>query len=402
MRIQAWAANSSGEETVKDFTLHGLEQLLDKLPTLSGMQAARRAGLLWEALRGLKDKHFSGIYRWFYCKPCMCKFDAAFVLQLNETPWVPGPDGQLERPEFVIFDTLGWEPNLFLQSKIRFKAPISETLARELGLEPAMFDELKKRGITSRAELVARLGEEPEQPNGQPSSRNVDDPVKNILGDMPGPTPPAPDPMSPELQGWGGGSDAGWGTESAGGGGTPCIHAAAGSKTGGKSSTTGSGAGKRTPSSAGGRPFISYVGAHPDDKESDPDSLGQSARMALEEQAIANILLHEPRLTRTPINNPGFDLIESSPDGNPVRWVEVKAMTGSLQEDRPVGLSRTQFECAREHGGSYWLYAVEHADDDRARIVRIQDPAGKVRTFTFDHGWVAVAIVDADQEDSEE
>ena len=58
----------------------------------------------------------------------------------------------------------------------------------------------------------------------------------------------------------------------------------------------------------------------------------------------------------------------------PIRWVEVKAMTGSLA-DRPVGLSRTQFDCAREHGVAYWLYVVKHATEtDRTRILRIQDP----------------------------
>lgn len=60
--------------------------------------------------------------------------------------------------------------------------------------------------------------------------------------------------------------------------------------------------------------------------------------------------------------------------------------------DRPVGISQKQFLCAQEHGAAYWLYVVEHAgDENRARIVLIQDPAGKAHTFTFDHGWLAVA-----------
>jgi len=45
----------------------------------------------------------------------------------------------------------------------------------------------------------------------------------------------------------------------------------------------------------------------------------------------------------------------------PVRWVEVKAMTGTL-DNRPVTMSRPQFDCAREHGENYWLYVVERAD----------------------------------------
>ncbi len=116
--------------------------------------------------------------------------------------------------------------------------------------------------------------------------------------------------------------------------------------------------------------------------------------MALEAEAIKFILVREPQWQRTPAGNPGFDLFQSSGDATPGRWCEVKAMTGSLH-DRPVGLSHTQFDRAREHGDRYWLYVVERAGTEDARIVRIQDPAGKVRTFTFDHGWLHVANVDA-------
>ena len=62
---------------------------------------------------------------------------------------------------------------------------------------------------------------------------------------------------------------------------------------------------------------------------------------------------------------------------------EVKAMTGSMN-DRPVGLSRAQFKQAQENGNKFWLYVVEHAGTKDARILRIQDPAGKARIFTFD------------------
>ena len=69
-------------------------------------------------------------------------------------------------------------------------------------------------------------------------------------------------------------------------------------------------------------------------------------------------------------------------------------MTGTLQ-GRPVGLSRTQFDCARDHGSAYWLYIVERAGNpDQVRIVRVQDPAGRARTFTFDQGWASIAEID--------
>jgi hypothetical protein len=112
--------------------------------------------------------------------------------------------------------------------------------------------------------------------------------------------------------------------------------------------------------------------------------------MALESKAVDLILLNETSWKRTPTHNPGYDLYVSDGRGGAIRWCEVKAMTGSL-EDRPVGLSRTQFEYAQKHGEEYWLYVVEHSATDKPRIVRIQDPAGKAQTFTFDKGWIVVA-----------
>ena len=123
--------------------------------------------------------------------------------------------------------------------------------------------------------------------------------------------------------------------------------------------------------------------------------------MALEAKAIDLILSREPEWRRTPTHNPGFDLYQGDEQSVPTRWCEVKAMTGRLA-GRPVGLSRTQFECARENGEAYWLYVVECAGTDEARLVRIQDPAGKARTFTFDHGWLDVAAVDNEPTDRED
>ena len=47
------------------------------------------------------------------------------------------------------------------------------------------------------------------------------------------------------------------------------------------------------------------------------------------------------------VNNPGFDLVEIDGEDNMIRWVEVKAMTGTLNS-RPVGLSKRQFKFAQQ------------------------------------------------------
>ncbi|MCX5638136.1 MAG: DUF3883 domain-containing protein, partial [Planctomycetota bacterium] len=372
MRVAAGCESCTREEPIQDHTLRGLDLLLSVLPRLDVENRRKRAALLWEALGDVEDRRgtgsFSGTYRWTYHYQQSATFDVAFVRQLNETAWVPDGNGDLQRSEFVIFDTLGWKPNPFLLSKIRFKPPIIETLAREAGIEPGVLDLLKKLGVTSEAELKALLGIKDEAPETGKE--------KPVLSEEDGKR------MSSR-------SSVGESGDSRKGGGT----ATAGVQGGAADKTIRDGR-VRSPAAAGERQFISYVAVRRDEEKPDPDGLDQQARMALEEKAIQFILQREPQLHRTPTHNPGYDLFETGEDEQTIRLVEVKAMTHSLK-DRPVGLSRTQFECACKHGEAYWLYIIEHADDpSRARIVRIQDPAGKARTFTFDHGWLSVADVD--------
>lgn len=411
IRREAGLERASWESPPEDFTLRGLTRLLEFLPTLKPEEAAARVKVLWDALADLEARGtaaFYGSYKWGYSHEAKtARFDAAFVRTLNQVAWVPNADGELVPPRLVVFDTLGWKPNPFLLTKLTFKPPIIDQLAKEAGIDPAILD-LLRRDPAIVAELTSRLSanptsepepsQAPEPKADEPSDGDVYDDAKDLYGDdMPDIPPGSPDPEGGDGirpgAGRGGQRNAGTGTSRDGGrrygGGYSGSdgHGTAGDKSGGK----GSGQRKREPGHTGGRPFISYIGTHPDDDDPDPDGLNQVERMQIEASAIDLIIGLEPALRRTPEGNPGFDLFEADSGGKQIRWVEVKSMTGTL-EDRPVGLSRTQFECARGKGDAYWLYVVEHASDsDKARVLRIQNPVGHVRTYTFDRGWVAIA-----------
>ncbi len=415
IRREAGLERASWENPPEDFTLRGLTALLEFLPKLQPKDTAARAKVLWEALADLEARGtaaFYGSYKWgYFHETKTARFDAAFVRTLNQVAWVPNADGELVPPGLVVFDTLGWKPNPFLQTKIVFKPPVIDQLAKEAGIDPAILD-LLRRDPTIVAELTSRLSASPapqtepsaesEQETGKPSDGDVYDGAKDLYGDdMPDIPPGTPDPDGGDGvdtgAGGGGqgrtgtGTSRGGGQGNGGGHGGSGGHGTAGNKGGGK----GGGQGKRTPGHAGGRPFISYVGTHPDDDGPDPDGLDQAARMQIEGRAIDLIIGLEPALRRTPEGNPGFDLVEADSGGRQIRWVEVKSMTGTL-EDRPVELSPTQFDCAREKGDAYWLYVVERATDPaQARVLRIQNPVGHARTFTFDHhGWSEIARTD--------
>jgi hypothetical protein len=420
IRKEAGLERASWDSPPEDFTLRGLNEFLDFLPKLEAKEAAVRAKVLWEALADLESRGtaaFYGSYKWGYSHETRAaRFDAAFIRKLNQTAWVPDADGDLVSPRLVMFDSLGWKTNPFLLSKIAFKPPIIDQLAKEAGIDPAALDLLRKLGITSVEDLTSRLGvidASPEYEGATDASgsdkappveetddtQSADDDVygdaKDLYGDdMPDIPRGTPDPDGGDVATSGTGRGSGMGMSRGDGQGNGGAHGGSGNHIGAGSKgdeTNSGGQGKRSPGSAGGRPFISYLGAHPAEEEPDPDGLDQATRMKIEDQATTLIISLEPRLQRTPVGNPGFDLLEVDVNGQPVRWIEVKSMTGSL-ENRPVGLSRTQFEYARAKGDAFWLYIVEHATDaKKARILRIQNPVAHARTFSFDRGWSQIA-----------
>ena len=362
MRIGAGCENNTGGESIEDWTLRGLDELLALLPKLVPEAQRARATLLWDALGELENRRgkptFSGTYNWFYVQHREASFDAHFVRELNKTRWVPQIDGTLHRPEFVSFDTLGWKTHPFLESVIHFKPPEVDILARKLRVEPEMIELLREVGIDTERALRERLGLSPRDEESSHSHGEADPSEQN------------------EQEHKEKGSQTGSGGASKSGGNGNARE---------KRKTDD---GRRTPypKKEKTQSFISYVAVHAEQEEDDPDNLTQKKRMALEDRAIELILKCEPGWQRTPSNNPGFDLFRTDERGQVV-FCEVKAMAGTLQ-DRPVGMSRTQFNHASDHGELFWLYVVERAEDvEEATIVRIQNPAGKARTFTFDRGW---------------
>ena len=384
-------------ETLRDVGIRGLSVLLEKLPTLEPGEQRSRAASLWDALRDLHERRGAGTfeaeYTWsYYQERKAATFDAAFVRVLNERRWIPEPSGGLLEPASITFDDVGWLPNGFLESKIRFKPPLVERLAREVGIEPGVLDLLRRLGVTSEAELRERLHLEeessPEMASGGEGAESEEgEPPGGEGGGTPGTSSNRDtDGDGPVNEGDGGKDE---GAESPGGDGAGSPSEAS---TGTGGATGGSvGNGGRDEQGPGASQFVSYVGVVGEGADSDPDGLEHARRMELEAAAIEFILSREPDWRRTPSNNAGFDLYRGASMTAAKEWCEVKAMTGSL-EDRPVGLSRVQFEWAREHGDAYWLYVVERAGTDDAQTVRIQDPAGKAMTFTFDCGWRAVAV----------
>lgn len=389
-RAAGWEGAST-EQRIQDVDVAGLEELLELLPTLSTERCTDRARLLWEAVSELVDRRGPSVtsvtYSWTYMQPRWTSVDAKFLRRLNETAWIPDQTGKLRRPSEILFAELGWPSHPVLETRIAFKPPAIAALAREVGIDADVLDELKRLGVTDLQQLRERLREEPA--DDEAAAKDSKDGGVNDEHDV-------------DEQDDGVDKDSGRGDRSGAGGDTSGQGHGSGSGgqggggSGGGSGGSGGGAGASGDqgggSGGGTREFISYVGTRPEGDEADPDQLTHQQRMDLEEAAIGLILRLEPVLERTPPGNKGFDLIEKDIAGEPERWIEVKAIKGTLA-DRPVGISKAQMEQARRCGDQFWLYVVERAGTAQARVLKIRNPHGATGTFTFDRGWEAIATI---------
>jgi len=372
---------------VDDRTLRGLAGILNRLAELPFEQAAQRSQTLWDALADVVQDKRQGVvtatYSWFYYSNRSQTFDADFIRTLKQAKWIPTSNGNLATPDEVIFEQMepAWTPNAVLQAALKFRPSALAQLAEATGLNLDVLSKIKKSGLTDD-EVLERLGLT--NLGSDDDDKNDDD--ENDDEGKGGES---------ENEGKGLGDDDDneqcSGTSGAGAGGGR-SRGSSSSSSGGGGRSSGSSSSKN--SHAGRREFFSYLKTHPVEVEDDEfsDSETYEECMKVEGIAIDYILGLEPELHRTSAGNKGFDLYGTDEDGQTNRWIEVKAMVGTLA-NHPVGMSKAQFEMAQEKKGHYWLYIVENAKSEQPRILRIQDPAGLARCFTFDEGWREIALV---------
>lgn len=116
------------------------------------------------------------------------------------------------------------------------------------------------------------------------------------------------------------------------------------------------------------------------------------------QDGVERVLAYEAKHGRTAVdmntlvnNHPGYDVKSEDATGN-IRYIEVKAKEGLWDVYNAAGLSRPQFDTARDKAEQFWLYVVEQVyDDDACQIYRIQNPANRVNEFLFDDGWRELA-----------
>ena len=325
MRKSAGWERNTWNEDFRDRKIRGLDELLDLMPKLNISKAQNKASLLWEALCDLEkqsgESAFQGTYTWFFSIDRHCNFDAEFIERLRRSQWIVGNDNALHSPEELNFEDLDWKENHVLRERLKFKPRYLDQLAAEAGIEPNVLSLLKKHRLTTEAQLQEFLDKlEISNMPDEPGNRNngaVADSNNNGVS-----------PIRTH-------------------GGSPSDQLSSNSD---------------KPLSGTPPKPITYIRVNATDVATEVGSEDQARRIELENCGIERIIDEEPYLQRTPINNPGYDLVEKDVADHELRWIEVKVISGAFNGNW-VGLSRTQFELAMDRGENYWLYVVEHADN---------------------------------------
>lgn len=147
--------------------------------------------------------------------------------------------------------------------------------------------------------------------------------------------------------------------------------------------------------------FVSF-----DDDDRGNDDLGDEAaeRSPVDAAGVLRVLEYERSCGRFPEeqahNNPGYDVLSKDGAGVVLRRIEIKSIGGPWT-GFGVWMSATQLEENRTHQDDFWLYVVEHAEDDDAAVIhRIHNPVGEATKFGFDGGWQALREPDIERDET--
>ncbi len=96
-------------------------------------------------------------------------------------------------------------------------------------------------------------------------------------------------------------------------------------------------------------------------------------------------------------NNKGYDITEVDSNGEIVRYIEVKTLTGKWGEGG-VGITESQLEFAQVYE-NWWLFIVENINTVNTKIHVLENPVLQANRFMFDHSWKQLAVEAKEEKD---
>lgn len=99
-------------------------------------------------------------------------------------------------------------------------------------------------------------------------------------------------------------------------------------------------------------------------------------------------------------NQRGYDVLSRNPKTGERRFIEVKGVGATWDDDATIRLTRAQFDDGRGFEGAnedYWLYVVDRLSSDRPRVIAIRNPSRQGAWFYFQaQDWMREAEVVAE------
>lgn len=93
---------------------------------------------------------------------------------------------------------------------------------------------------------------------------------------------------------------------------------------------------------------------------------------------------------KTPSNNKGYDISEKDNNGQIIRYIEVKTLTGQWGQGG-VGITEHQLEFAQKEKEKWWLFVVENINTDNTKVYQFKNPILEANRFMFDNSWKQLA-----------
>lgn len=140
-----------------------------------------------------------------------------------------------------------------------------------------------------------------------------------------------------------------------------------------------------------------YVGKEKEVDEEQSKGEKESAK-EIGDRGESYILAHKKTLLlskdnnfqKAPINNKGFDIYEKDTNGQIIRYIEVKTLTGQWGQGG-VGITEHQLEFAQKEKDKWWLFVVENINTDDTKVYQFKNPILEANRFMFDNSWKQLA-----------
>lgn len=141
-----------------------------------------------------------------------------------------------------------------------------------------------------------------------------------------------------------------------------------------------------------------YVGAKKEDDYSEKSEqqacsteIGDRGENYVLEHSISYLLSKSNKFDKAPTNNEGFDITEIDSNGEIVRYIEVKTLTGEWGEGG-VGVTKPQMEFAQAYD-NWWLFVVENINTQNTNVHVFKNPFQQANRFMFDGSWKQLAEI---------